>query len=1040
MAFSQSGFYTGNGGDGKVYLVETSVLSNGAADGSDKQLPSRVKETFINGVAGHSAIKIADVAEAERSKNAIARSEGNEYETSLDVSFLQSDMRLNIETTRLADGKYIVTVSVTKVGGKQGNQRMAGAIETEPMSLVDVQLKGGAIAAMKFLEGQGVKLTAAGKNDLVPGSVVFDSKTRSEEISMRESSINSFNEMLAQANKELERLASANSLDARIVEERKRAEAAMQAAEFKLRREQELLEEAKRRAEAEREAEQKRAEMNEVHRAQFDEAREKAEAAALELRLSAAQTLSAPEKIVNIEVNKQTLDSFWKEIKEQIVEYNAEEDKALMDSIADERNALQASRGKVFDSDGFLTEERYFNAFINSIKPKQEASERRRREFALNQASTADSFKSEIANLIKDLESQSYTADSLLPETGLFISFSSLDTNKNEWKYDLLLSLGNDSWKFSGTISYYELTGKKPPRDGADMVELDEWYDNYTRYDMLFGMGTDILQAKLKYKVRVGESSRYQVEIQELVISDIGTGKKIKSEKVKGVKRDIQYTPAVNVNLMTAQEIFAAKQNEKKSIDRTLSLIGYGKSLVSVSGGSFLMGRNYGDNDEKPVHMMDVDDFEMLATEVPVSLYRAIMGKNPTSSSDERVPVTNISKFDAMDFCNALSKRCGLVPAYTLRKNSNGNTTYTCDFTANGFRLPTETEWEYAALGGIYSAEYTVANPKKIPDGWNKTNSGAVLHPVAGKNANSLGLFDMVGNAYEWCWDIFSKESYQKARKYGVGYSEENKNTVIRGGSFKENPQSPFFRNSIDGNGKNYEIGFRVVRPVGLDVEVLYPKTGASITSPAPSSVSSSSTPSYSSRGSSSPSYSSSDSLSGKWSDLSSHVRVSDAFGIGYNWIGNKSASFDGLYVYFTSLHRGPFFVNWGDISYAGSDDGDFFNIGSNIGLYKGIKRLFIFTKAGVGFYYLGIGNEDDDKDDSSSSSTWDSNYDPYANYEPEDAFGVYFKWGLGAELKISDHFKAVFGYDVYFLAGSESKSVDSIRLGICFGQPVNQK
>jgi len=120
-------------------------------------------------------------------------------------------------------------------------------------------------------------------------------------------------------------------------------------------------------------------------------------------------------------------------------------------------------------------------------------------------------------------------------------------------------------------------------------------------------------------------------------------------------------------------------------------------------------------------------------------------GSNPSDSSrgiGDNYPVNKVSWFDAVEYCNALSRKEGLTPCYSGSDNS-----IRYNFNANGYRLPTETEWENAARGGNSSRGYTYAGGNNAGNvGWYEDNSNSKTHPVEQKQANELGLYDMSGN------------------------------------------------------------------------------------------------------------------------------------------------------------------------------------------------------------------------------------------------------------------------------------------------------
>ena len=216
---------------------------------------------------------------------------------------------------------------------------------------------------------------------------------------------------------------------------------------------------------------------------------------------------------------------------------------------------------------------------------------------------------------------------------------------------------------------------------------------------------------------------------------------------------------------------------------------GYGAlAMRQIPAGTFWMGSADDDSsaqsDEKPRHEVRLSrSFQLSPTLVTQGLYEAVMGKNPSyfKTSAEH-PVERVSWFDAVRFCNALSLRCGLSPAYTIGEGSEPEVS--CDFSSSGFRLPTEAEWEYAARAGqdfIYSGSN---NPNEV--GWHEDNSGGRTHPVGLRNPNVWGLYDMSGNVWEWCWDW--KGAYPQNASVDPSGPSTGSSRVFRGGSWLYGP------------------------------------------------------------------------------------------------------------------------------------------------------------------------------------------------------------------------------------------------------------
>ncbi|HUU26709.1 MAG TPA: SUMF1/EgtB/PvdO family nonheme iron enzyme, partial [archaeon] len=230
-----------------------------------------------------------------------------------------------------------------------------------------------------------------------------------------------------------------------------------------------------------------------------------------------------------------------------------------------------------------------------------------------------------------------------------------------------------------------------------------------------------------------------------------------------------------------------------------------GITLISLPGGSFQMGQE--GTSSVPVHTVTLDPFWIAQTEVTQGQYRAVTGGNPSHfTGNDSLPVETVNWDDAVRFCNYLSKLAGLDTCYNTR-------TRECDFTKNGFRLPTEAEWEYAARAGTKFWYYTGYFEKDLARAaWYKTNSKGTTHPVAQKEPNVWGLYDMHGNVYEWCndsWIDYTIESQTNP----TGGPVTAITRIFRGGSYDS--QAVASRSAARGsthlNLGYFNTGFRVV-------------------------------------------------------------------------------------------------------------------------------------------------------------------------------------------------------------------------------------
>ena len=209
--------------------------------------------------------------------------------------------------------------------------------------------------------------------------------------------------------------------------------------------------------------------------------------------------------------------------------------------------------------------------------------------------------------------------------------------------------------------------------------------------------------------------------------------------------------------------------------------------MLLIPAGEFMMGALPDDENasvsEKPRHKVEITkDFYVGKYPVTQKLWAVVMGSNPSWFKGENRPVENVSWFDCIDFCNQLSKQEGKEPVYTLNRRN-----VSCNWNANGYRLLSEAEWEYAARGG----EYHLYSGSNAPDEvtWYDKNSGKQTHPVGDKKANGFGLYDMSGNVSEWVWDWYDKSLHRSPLAIGTvqdPYGAKNGSfRIARGGNWR---------------------------------------------------------------------------------------------------------------------------------------------------------------------------------------------------------------------------------------------------------------
>ena len=350
-----------------------------------------------------------------------------------------------------------------------------------------------------------------------------------------------------------------------------------------------------------------------------------------------------------------------------------------------------------------------------------------------------------------------------------------------------------------------ELKKRKQAFDAALIRKQKEYDEELKRREEEF---------KRKYQTPEQKAAEEEVKKREeeaqRKIREENKKREEEARRKQEYEKNLQQFNALNSKLkeknLELNSLNSAIKNKEKEIDQIrmdIDTISYKfkdshdgmfePEMVTLTGGSFNMGSENGDLDEKHIHNVTVSSFKMAKYACTQAQWRAIMKTNPSHHKDDNCPVEKVSWNDAQEYIQKLN---------TL--------------TGKKYRLPTEAEWEYAARGGSSNSNNIYAGGNDIETvAWYDGNSGYQTHLVGQKQPNEVGLYDMSGNVWEWCNDWYAANYYFPSQGLDINPQgpEIGEIRVIRGGCWSLPPKSCRIANRhyVRPTDNNFNIGFRLV-------------------------------------------------------------------------------------------------------------------------------------------------------------------------------------------------------------------------------------
>lgn len=774
-----------------VQVVNQEVINLAGAEAA--WLPGQIQDKLKSNLQEFLGMKTVVDSKSEaalKKLQAESESDARDESTAIELGKITTAKFALFTKLRKTGNGYVISVDFTDL---TTGEQMASATSKEYSKAEYLYGSTGAIDELTLALGEklGIQISDLNKNLLASGSSNF---SVDDQLALAKQNEAQFQKMMNDYDVELSKLMTSNDINAIQNKNRIEAEKALllekQNAEKKR---QEELKAQKARADADAKLE---AERSISLKTQRDQMAKDAAAKAAEVRKLKMEKQGVLGQINIIESKKKALV----EIREN-EEHRSQE---LYDQLVqDRKNEESRIRNKNYTtvelgSDGQPTEQAKTRR-ENQVKKSYEDLTNK---FFADCEAVKQSTMPQQQILLQEIRADQKALGNIRTVSSmgdeLKVSFGTYEGSQNGWNaYISLYSDGVLLYTDNFIVNYDALSGKKAPDMATELNDavIEEYTNNVDMYNSLLTRGDPIIYFEIDYNVSAepdDKPSQYTFNFNKIRVINTVSGKVTQTSNLNN-KQPRTMKPEQDLRI-----VVGVAEKERKFFSDLKVFFSKGLDLnssIAEVNKKYEFERRYRELNIEFVKIPE-KTYSVMKTEVTQKLYKTIMRTNPSEFKGNYNPVEKVSWYDAVEFCNALSEYLGYEPVYTRDGSS-----VTWNENANGFRLPTVEEWQYAAKGG---ENYKYSGSDNLDSvGWYADNSGDGTHPVAQKKSNQYGLYDMSGNVYEWCWDSLGDINCSHYN-CGGGWSTYGNYCMVdsRGSNFGAD------------YGFSY-VGFRLVRSIG---------------------------------------------------------------------------------------------------------------------------------------------------------------------------------------------------------------------------------